>query len=126
MGRRTGRPWERTLLCVIKALQGLHILVELQNDVYIRGVLDDCDDAMNVTIKDASMEDVEGNEKKLPLIFIRGSNIRFVHIPDSVNVSDAVEEMRLLQDKVALTYTSGKGGPPRKLGEPSNAGGAEV
>lgn len=122
MGRRTGRPWERTLLCVIKALQGLNILVELQNDICIRGVLDDCDDAMNVTIKDASMEDVEGNEKKLPLIFIRGSNIRFVHIPDSVNVSDAVEEMRVLHDNAALAYMGGKGAPPSKPGESSGGG----
>ncbi|KAI5066815.1 hypothetical protein GOP47_0017343 [Adiantum capillus-veneris] len=126
MGRRRGRPWESTLLCVIKALQGLHILVELQNDIYIRGLLDDCDDAMNVTVKDASLEDVEGRVKKLPLVFVRGSNIRFVHIPESLNVSDAVEEMRLLQDKVALAYTGGKGGPSSKGGEPSTAGSAEV
>ncbi|KAH7387071.1 hypothetical protein KP509_16G003800 [Ceratopteris richardii] len=119
MGKRRGRPWERSLLCVIKALQGHQVLVELQNDLYIRGLLDDCDDAMNVTIKDASLEDVEGNMRKLPLIFVRGSNIRFVHIPDSVNVSDAVEEMRLLQDQVALAYTKPQGGPSIKSAQTS-------
>ncbi|MCO5588875.1 hypothetical protein L7F22_042836 [Adiantum nelumboides] len=79
-----------------------------------------------VTIKDASMEDIEGIVKKLPLIFVRGSNIRFVHIPDSLNVSDAVEEMRLLQDKVALGYTGEKGGPSTKSGQPSTAGSGEL
>lgn len=119
MGRRTGRAGERTLVCVIKALQGLEVLVELQNDFCIRGLLDDCDDAMNVIVKDARIEDVEGNEKKLPQIFVRGSNIRFVHIPDSVNVSHAVEERRLMLDNAALAYMGGKGAAPKKPGESS-------
>ena len=43
---RGGRPWERSLVCVLKALRGMEVLVELQNDAVIRGSLDDCDDVM--------------------------------------------------------------------------------
>lgn len=46
MGKRGQRASERTLVCVIQALVGLELLVELRNDLSIRGVLDDCDNAM--------------------------------------------------------------------------------
>jgi small nuclear ribonucleoprotein (snRNP)-like protein len=46
MGKRGERQSERTLVCVIQALMGLELLVELRNDLSIRGFLDDCDNAM--------------------------------------------------------------------------------
>lgn len=46
MGKRGQRASERTLVCAIQALVGLQLLVELRNDLSIRGVLDDCDNAM--------------------------------------------------------------------------------
>jgi hypothetical protein len=49
MGKRGQRPAERTLVCVIQALMGLELLVELRNDLSIRGILDDCDNAMKYT-----------------------------------------------------------------------------
>jgi small nuclear ribonucleoprotein (snRNP)-like protein len=112
MGKRGERQSERTLVCVIQALMGLELLVELRNDLSIRGFLDDCDNAMNVIIKDARIEDVEGCQKHMPLIFVRGSNIRFVHIPDNVNIMQAVEERRLVLDRAALAYMGGKGLAP--------------
>ncbi|XP_059069464.1 uncharacterized protein LOC131067514 isoform X5 [Cryptomeria japonica] len=90
--RNNARRSERSLVCAIQALVGTHILVELRNDTCVRGLLDDCDDAINVIIKDSLVEDVQGVEKKLPLIFIRGSHIRFVHIPLNISISQAVED----------------------------------
>uniref|UniRef100_A0A7I4A520 Sm domain-containing protein n=2 Tax=Physcomitrium patens TaxID=3218 RepID=A0A7I4A520_PHYPA len=113
MGKRGQRAFERTLVCVIQALMGLELLVELRNDLSIRGILDDCDNAMNVIIKDATVEDVEGVQKQLPLVFLRGSNIRFVHIPDNVDIMKLVEERRLMLDQAATAYT-GKGAPAPK------------
>ena len=48
MGKRGQRPSERTLVCVVQALVGLELLVELRNDLSIRGVLDDCDNALKL------------------------------------------------------------------------------
>ncbi|XP_057858527.2 uncharacterized protein LOC131067514 isoform X2 [Cryptomeria japonica] len=94
--RNNARRSERSLVCAIQALVGTHILVELRNDTCVRGLLDDCDDAINVIIKDSLVEDVQGVEKKLPLIFIRGSHIRFVHIPLNISISQAVEDRVML------------------------------
>jgi hypothetical protein len=54
----------------------------------------------------------QGCQKHMPLIFVRGSNIRFVHIPDNVNIMQAVEERRLVLDRAALAYMGGKGLAP--------------
>lgn len=54
MGKRGQRPAERTLVCVIQALMGLELLVELRNDLSIRGILDDCDNAMKYTYRTSS------------------------------------------------------------------------
>lgn len=37
---------ERSLVCLIQALEGRKVVVELQNDVIIRGVLDEADEFM--------------------------------------------------------------------------------
>ncbi|XP_024388929.1 uncharacterized protein [Physcomitrium patens] len=55
----------------------------------------------------------EGVQKQLPLVFLRGSNIRFVHIPDNVDIMKLVEERRLMLDQAATAYT-GKGAPAPK------------
>lgn len=105
------------MACAIQALVGTELLLELRNDTCIRGLLDDCDDAINVIIKDSLIEDVQGVEKKLPLIFVRGSHIRFIHIPQSLNISQAVEERREMLDKAQHAYMGGKGLPAPKPGE---------
>jgi hypothetical protein len=87
--------------------------VELRNDLSIRGVLDDCDNAMNVIIKEATVEDVEGVQRQLPLVFLRGSNIRFVHFPDNVDIVKLVEDRRLMLDQAATAYMV-KGAPAPK------------
>lgn len=56
MGKRGQRPAERTLVCVIQALMGLELLVELRNDLSIRGILDDCDNAMKYTYRTSSFQ----------------------------------------------------------------------
>jgi hypothetical protein len=37
---------ERSLVCLIQALEGRKVVVELQNDTIIRGTLDEADDYM--------------------------------------------------------------------------------
>lgn len=48
MGRqRGGAPnVDRSLLCVIRCLEGAKVTVELRNDVLVRGVLEHVDDAL--------------------------------------------------------------------------------
>eukprot|EP00252_Welwitschia_mirabilis_P027119 TRINITY_DN9188_c0_g1_i1.p1 TRINITY_DN9188_c0_g1~~TRINITY_DN9188_c0_g1_i1.p1 ORF type:complete len:126 (+),score=14.15 TRINITY_DN9188_c0_g1_i1:124-501(+) len=124
MGRKNVRRSERTLVCAIQAVVGTELLVELRNDTCIRGLLVECDDSLNLTIKDSLIEDVEGAEKTLPLIFVRGSHVRFIHLPQNLNISEAVEERRTMLDKAALAYMGGKGLPAAKLGDTS--GGASM
>jgi small nuclear ribonucleoprotein (snRNP)-like protein len=43
MAKKKVRASERSLICVIQALVGMKVLVELKNDVTVKGVLDECD-----------------------------------------------------------------------------------
>eukprot|EP00245_Coleochaete_scutata_P003642 TRINITY_DN15412_c0_g1_i2.p2 TRINITY_DN15412_c0_g1~~TRINITY_DN15412_c0_g1_i2.p2 ORF type:complete len:107 (-),score=17.88 TRINITY_DN15412_c0_g1_i2:299-619(-) len=106
MGKKERR-CEKTLVCVIQALIGMQVVVEMRNDVTVRGHMEYCDDQMNVTLKDATCEDVMGRETKMPLIFVRSRNIRFVHIPSSLDVSVAVEQRRTKLDNAEVAYQPG-------------------
>eukprot|EP00243_Klebsormidium_subtile_P007656 TRINITY_DN3435_c0_g1_i1.p3 TRINITY_DN3435_c0_g1~~TRINITY_DN3435_c0_g1_i1.p3 ORF type:complete len:110 (+),score=20.90 TRINITY_DN3435_c0_g1_i1:635-964(+) len=89
----------------------MKVLVELKNDVTVKGVLDECDLGMNIVIKDAIQENLQGVKTELALMFIQGRRIRFIHIPKSVNVSDAVEAQRERIRKAEVMYTQAMGGP---------------
>ena len=43
---------------------------------------------------------LQGIQRQLPLVFLRGSNIRFVHIPDNVDI------MQLVEDRVSVDARS--------------------
>lgn len=59
------------------------IIVELKNDIVIKGTLQSVDQFMNIKIDKISIE----NEKQNPYLgtlkncFIRGSVVRYIHLP---------------------------------------------
>lgn len=86
---------ERTLLCFVQALVGTKVVVELRDDVAIRGVLADVDDRMNLTIENAQRRTPEGVLMKLERVYVSARTVRYVHVPPSVDPSDLVERKRL-------------------------------
>uniref|UniRef100_A0A388K9E8 LSM domain-containing protein n=1 Tax=Chara braunii TaxID=69332 RepID=A0A388K9E8_CHABU len=155
---------ERTLVCVIQSLVGMEVVVELRNDLTIRGNLDECDDYMKLEedikedeveaaiadlprlkapgLDDMSMELYKDFRKffvvlltaaynealkcgsfllgfadayrKLPFLFVRGCMIRFIHIPDSVDVKKAVQQRRDKRNRAEIMYL-GRGGPQSRM-----------
>ena len=85
---------ERTLLCFVQALVGTKVVVELRDDVAIRGVLADVDDRMNLTIENAQRRTPEGVLMKLERVYVSARTVRYVHVP-SVDPSDLVERKRI-------------------------------
>ena len=86
---------ERTLLCFVQALVGTKVVVELRDDVAIRGVLADVDDRMNLTIENAQRRTPEGVLMKLERVYVSARTVRYVHVPPSVDPSELVERKRL-------------------------------
>jgi small nuclear ribonucleoprotein D3 len=62
--------------------EGHRVTVELVNGEQYRGTLSDAQDNMNVQLRQVVMRARDGSESKLDLVFIRGSKIRFLILPD--------------------------------------------
>ncbi|VVC43961.1 LSM domain, eukaryotic/archaea-type,LSM domain,Sm-like protein Lsm4 [Cinara cedri] len=72
-------------LGLLKAVQGLPLLLELKNGETYNGILVACDSWMNIKLKEVVCTSADGdNFIKLPECFIRGCKIKYMQIPDEV------------------------------------------
>ncbi len=77
-----------TLSSLLLSLQGFEVVIELKNDVELKGILEEVDAGMNITLLDVVQ--VVGGDSNLrstfDIMFVAGRTIRYVHIPDAINV----------------------------------------
>ncbi|TID30747.1 hypothetical protein CANINC_000663 [Pichia inconspicua] len=62
--------------------QGHIVSIELTNGMLYRGKLLESEDNMNVQLKDVVITNKDGSTKTSPQVYIRGSQIQFVSVPD--------------------------------------------
>ncbi len=62
--------------------EGGIITIEIKNGDTYRGFLDECQDNMNCTMKDCKKTKANGEESKVDVAYIRGSQIVFIILPD--------------------------------------------
>jgi U6 snRNA-associated Sm-like protein LSm2 len=81
-----------------KTLIGYKVVVELKNDVTIEGVLYAVDQYLNLKLRDIKVRDAEKYPHLLSVrnVFLRGSVVRYVHIPKEH------VDIELLQDSARL------------------------
>jgi small nuclear ribonucleoprotein (snRNP)-like protein len=107
-------PKDKALLCntiigIIKACEGKCIQIDLRNEIHVVGKIEAVSSDMNVTMSNAWLtvpfSSIRNNHNsiKYSQITIRGSNIRFVHVPDEVDMIEA------LQNQI-ITIKRGKSG----------------
>ena len=94
---------ERTLVCLLQAAQGHRTTVELRNETSAEGFIDSVDGFMNICMSQVKF--VKPNEASLrfPTMFIHGRQIRYVHIPDQIDMLQAIKSQL---GKLALTRQS--------------------
>ena len=80
-----------TLISLLKGIEGEVTTVELRNERKVRGMIENVDDSMNVHMSDVSFMDVMGRTTEFSNFYIQGRNIRFVHIPDHVDIIEAMQ-----------------------------------
>ncbi|XP_013195334.1 U7 snRNA-associated Sm-like protein LSm10 [Amyelois transitella] len=78
--------YHNTLLCLVRALEGKNITIDLRNDSYICGCITTVDGFMNVSFANAVYCDPQGNEFQFENIFVQGRNIRYVHVPETMSM----------------------------------------
>ncbi|WOO83684.1 putative U6 snRNA-associated Sm-like protein LSm4 [Vanrija pseudolonga] len=112
-------------LALLSAAQGKPMLVELKNGVTFNGHLVDCDNFMNVTLKDVYQTSADGERFwKMKEMFIKGNVIKYFRIADAVldQAAEEQEKQRAL-GRQRGGARGGRGGPPgRGRGGPPRGG----
>uniref|UniRef100_A0A8C4ZS76 LSM10, U7 small nuclear RNA associated n=1 Tax=Gadus morhua TaxID=8049 RepID=A0A8C4ZS76_GADMO len=91
------RPTLRTIVenSLVVLLQGLHgqvTTVDLRDESTARGRVVNVDAYMNVRLADVLFRDRRGRVSRLEDLFITGRNVRYVHIPDNLDITDTIEK----------------------------------
>ena len=95
-----------TLLGIAKACEGKRVQIDLRNELHVFGKVEFVSTEMNITMSNAfltlpifrhhnstSNNSSRTNERKLyKEITIRGCNVRYVHIPDEVDMIEALRD----------------------------------
>ena len=78
------------MVCLLKAIEGLETTVELRGEKEVTGKIIHVDGYMNITMKYVTFKSLS-QEKKFVDFFVNGRNIRYVHIPDEIDMKQAME-----------------------------------
>jgi small nuclear ribonucleoprotein (snRNP)-like protein len=82
---------QKSLGIILVSLQGECVVVELKNDIELSGIIEEADSNMNLTLHDVQQTFPNGFSRELDIAFVNGSQIRYVHIPSTIN---AVKNLR--------------------------------
>ncbi|XP_013794732.1 U7 snRNA-associated Sm-like protein LSm10 [Limulus polyphemus] len=82
----------KTLVCLLQALQERETTVELRNEVSILGRIEIVDGYMNLTMTDVTLTTPNNEQQKYESFFVQGKQVRFVHIPDDINIVEAIKK----------------------------------
>ncbi|XP_037120446.1 U7 snRNA-associated Sm-like protein LSm10 [Syngnathus acus] len=102
---------ENSMVVLLQGLRGEVTTVDLRNESTARGRVVNVDAFMNVRLEEVVYRDSKGRQTHLQDLFITGRNIRYVHIPDHMDI------MKTIQGQLAKIHrvrNFGKEGGGRK------------
>ncbi|KAG7324606.1 hypothetical protein KOW79_012622 [Hemibagrus wyckioides] len=82
---------ENSLVVLLQGLQGQVTTVELRDESTARGRVLNVDAFMNVRLEDVLYRDRRGNISQMADLFVTGRNVRYVHIPDHVDIAETIQ-----------------------------------
>ncbi|RVE66663.1 hypothetical protein OJAV_G00109410 [Oryzias javanicus] len=82
---------ENSMVVLLQGLQGEVTTVDLRDESSARGLVLNVDAFMNIRLKDVLFRDRRGQKTQLQDLFITGRNVRYVHIPDHVDIMKTIE-----------------------------------
>ena len=81
-----------TLVCLLQGLKDVHTTVELRNENSVKGTIAHVDAYMNITMTNATFKVFAGKETYFNSFFISGRNVRFVLIPDEIDMLETIKQ----------------------------------
>lgn len=82
---------ENSMVILLQGLQGQVTTVDLKNESTARGRVVNVDAFMNIRLKDVLYRDRKGQLTQLQELFITGRNVRYVHIPDHIDIMKTIK-----------------------------------
>ncbi|XP_049631072.1 U7 snRNA-associated Sm-like protein LSm10 [Suncus etruscus] len=100
---------ENSLIILLQGLQGQVTTVDLRDESVARGRIDNVDAFMNIRLGKVTYTDRWGHQVELDDLFVTGRNVRYVHIPDDVNITATIEHQLQLIHRVRNFGGKGQG-----------------
>lgn len=82
---------ENSMVVLLQGLQGQVTTVDLKNESTARGRVVNVDAFMNIRLTDVLYRDRRGQLTQLQDLFVTGRNIRYVHIPDHMDIMKTIQ-----------------------------------
>ncbi|NXV77827.1 LSM10 protein, partial [Atlantisia rogersi] len=83
---------ENSLVILLQGLHGLVTTVDLRDESTATGRVTNVDAFMNTRLAEVTFTDRQGTVSHLDELFVTGRNIRYVHIPDEVDIRATIEQ----------------------------------
>ncbi|KAM9033310.1 U7 snRNA-associated Sm-like protein LSm10 [Sminthopsis crassicaudata] len=100
---------ENSLVILLQGLRGLVTTVDLRDETVARGRVDNVDAFMNIRLAEVTYTDRQGQQVQLDDLFVTGRNVRYVHIPDEVDITATIEQQLQAIHRVRNFGSEGKG-----------------
>ncbi|KAM4702245.1 U7 snRNA-associated Sm-like protein LSm10 [Discoglossus pictus] len=98
---------ENSLVILLQGLHGQVTTVDLRDESSVTGSITNVDAFMNIRLAKVIYRDRKGKETELDDLFVTGRNVRYVHIPDEVDIISTIEGQ--LQKIQSVRGFGGKG-----------------
>lgn len=82
---------ENSMVVLLQGLQGQVTTVDLRDESTARGRVVNVDAFMNVRLEEVLYRDRRGRLSQLQDLFITGRNVRYVHIPDHMDILETIQ-----------------------------------
>jgi small nuclear ribonucleoprotein (snRNP)-like protein len=97
---------EGTLVVFLQALVGQRVKVDLRTEVQLAGRLDGVDNDMTLRMSTLICTSPEGERTRKDRLLVPGKQVRYVHIPDSVDISKTMNKYTSAAEKSREAFSS--------------------
>lgn len=94
--------------------EGMKISVEMKNGEIYRGLLLGAEDTMNVSLSEVLRTARDGKISKLPNVYLRGSSIRFIALPELLKSAPLFQKVQTQKRKMEEAMAQRQGGTKKR------------
>ncbi len=90
---------QKSLSVVLASLQGHNLEIELKNDKKVLGMIETVGHGMDIQLRDVKIESEVDESELSESMLILGENIRFIHIPPTIQITSHLSKYMQQVDK---------------------------